>query len=233
MARPREFDQDAVLDAIVGRFWAHGYKATSVRHLEAVSGLGMASLYNSFGDKRTVFLAALERYSEQWTRAWLREIERIPSPAARIRAFVGRATDSALQDTDRMGCLVINTAIELGPHDREIAALVAGYLDEVEAFFRRSLEAAIAAGEAAPDLSPKDMARSFSALMFGLRVLARIRPDRSMMEGAARPLLTLLRDERAPADLSRSDLSQVETAHDDASQDHARNADAEDDASLH
>lgn len=201
MARPREFDQADVLDAIVGRFWSHGYKATSVRQLEEVSGLGTASLYNSFGDKRSVFLAALERYSEQRTQACLREIEHIPSPAARIRAFVARVTESALQDPDRMGCLMINTAIELGPHDPEIAAIVAGHLAEVEAFFRRNLEAALAAGEvAAPDLSPEDVARSFSALMFGLRVLARTCPDRVMMEGAARPLLALLGDKRAPTD---------------------------------
>jgi TetR/AcrR family transcriptional regulator, transcriptional repressor for nem operon len=229
VARPRQFDQEAVLDAIVGHFWAHGYKGTSVRHLEEVSGLGTASLYNSFGDKLTVFLAALERYSEHRTRGWILEIERITSPAARIRAFVDGIIESALQDPDRMGCLVINTAIELGPHDPEVAAIVAGHLAEVEAFFRRNLEAALAAGEVQPSLSAQDAARSFSALMFGLRVLARTRPDRAMMEGAARPLLALLGDAPTPADLRNTDLSKVETANDDAPQDHARSADAEND----
>lgn len=194
MARPRDFNEDEVLDAIVGRFWAHGYEATSVRELEEASGLGTASLYNAFGDKRALFRAALERYTEQRTRICLDKIEQIASPAGRIRTFVARVTEAALQDPDRLGCLVINTAIELGPHDPEIAAIVAAHLAEIEAFFRRNLEAAVAAGEAAADLSPADAARSFCTLMFGLRVLARARPDREMMEGAARPLLALLRE---------------------------------------
>lgn len=195
MPRPREFEEAAVLDQIIRQFWSRGYTATSVRDIEAAAGIGVASLYNAFGGKRAVFIAALKRYSEQKTRACIQEIERLPSPAARIRTFVKRVTEAALGDPDRLGCLVINTAMELGPHDPEIAAIVADHMGEVEGFFRRSFEAAVAAGEADPKVSPEDAARSFSALMFGLRVLARSRPDRETMEGAARPLLALLRDE--------------------------------------
>lgn len=193
MARPRQFDESAALEQVVRQFWARGYEATSVRDLEAATGIGMASLYNAFGGKRTLFRAALEHYSEQQTRACLRDIESIPSPAGRIRAFVTRVTDAALKDPDRMGCLMINTAIELGPHDPEIAAIVTSHLRKVEDFFHRNFEAAVAAGEASPDVSPEDAARSFSTLMFGLRVLARTCPDRRMMEGALRPLLALLK----------------------------------------
>ena len=204
LSRPREFEEAAVLDQIIRQFWSRGYNATSIRELEAAAGIGVASLYNAFGGKRALFLAALERYSEQETRACIRDIEQITSPAARIRTFVTRVTEAALRDPDRLGCLVINTAMELGPHDPEIAAIVAGHLAEVEDFFRRSFEAAIAAGEADPKVSPESAARSFSAMMFGLRVLARIRPDRETMEGAARPLLRLLREggERRTSELN-------------------------------
>lgn len=158
-----------------------------------------------------MFRVALERYSEQRTRACLNEIEQMSSPAARIRAFVEHITEAALQDPNRRGCLVINTAIELGPHDPEIAAIVAGHLAEVEAFFRRNLEAAVAAGEATANLSPDDAARSFCTMMFGLRVLARTRPDREMMEGATRPLLALVREDGGveppdPAECTHSEL---------------------------
>lgn len=193
MPRPREFEEAVVLDGVVRQFWSRGFNATSVRDIEAATGLGIASLYNAFGSKRALFLAALERYSEQKTRACLSRLSEIPSPAARIRTFVGRVIEAALDDPDRMGCLVINTAIELSPHDAEISDIVTAHLCEVEDFFRNNFEAAIAAGEAAPDVSPVDAARSFSAMMFGLRVLARTRPDRALMEGAARPLLALLR----------------------------------------
>ena len=64
MARPREFNEDAALDAAMHCFWAKGYQATSVRDLEAETGLTTPSLYNAFGDKRALFRRALERYAE-------------------------------------------------------------------------------------------------------------------------------------------------------------------------
>lgn len=204
MARPRSFDETAAMDMVVRQFRARGFGATSVRDLEAATGLGVTSLYNAFGGKRALFLAALKHYSDRRTGECLREIERLSSPAERIRTFVARLIEAALGDPDRLGCLVINTAIELGPHDPEIAAIVAGHLGEVEAFFRRNFEAAQEAGEADLSISPADAARSFSTLMFGLRVLARTRPDRDTMEGAVRPLLALLHttDRSLPAGTS-------------------------------
>ena len=195
MARPRSFDESAAMDLVVRQFWARGFEATSVRDLEAATGLGVASLYNAFGSKRELFRIALVHYSEQRTRECLRQIERLPSPADRIRTFVARLIEAAAGDAERMGCLVINTAIELGPHDEEVAAIVAVHLDEVEAFFRRNFEAAQLSGEADASVSAADAARSFSTLMFGFRVLARIRPDRETMEGAVRPLLALLNND--------------------------------------
>ena len=123
MGRPRTFDESATLDQIVQMFWSRGYAATSIRDLERSTGLGIASLYNAFGGNRELYCAALARYLEQQTRAFIRDIEGIPSPAARIRTFVERITEAALHDSDRMGCLVINTATELGPHDSESAAI--------------------------------------------------------------------------------------------------------------
>lgn len=197
LGRPRKFDETAVLEHAVQQFWTRGYEATSVRDLAAVTGIGMTSLYNAFGDKRALFLSALAHYSASRTGACLQSIERLASPADRIRQFVSRIISSASGDRDRLGCLVINTAIELGPHDAEVAELVAGHLREVEDFFRTNFEAAQLAGEADTSVSAEDAARSFSALMFGLRVLARTRPDRETMEGAARPLLRLLVDEKS------------------------------------
>ena len=59
MARPREFDEDAVLDAAAHQFWIYGYKATSVRDLARGMGITGASLFNAFGDKRSLFERAL------------------------------------------------------------------------------------------------------------------------------------------------------------------------------
>ena len=65
MARPREFDEGAVLDAAVLCFWKQGYEATSVRDLVAHTGITAASLYNAFGDKRALYEKALDHYVEE------------------------------------------------------------------------------------------------------------------------------------------------------------------------
>lgn len=194
MGRPRAFDESVPLDQIVQMFWSRGYAVTSVRDLERSTGIGTTNLYNAFGSKRELLCATLARYSEQQTRAFIRDIEGIPSPTARIRTPIERITEAALHGADRMDCLAINTATELTPHDFEIATIVASDLAEVEVFFRRNLESAIAAGEAAPDLSADDVVRAFSALMFAFRVLARTCLDRAIIEGATRPLLALLQE---------------------------------------
>ena len=62
MARPREFDEDTVLDAATQRFWNNGYEATSMRDLADCTGMTTPSLYNAFGDKRAIYRLVLDRY---------------------------------------------------------------------------------------------------------------------------------------------------------------------------
>src|SRR5512141_666494 len=65
MGRPRQFDPDQVLGQAMQLFWSKGYEATSLDDLLAETGLARQSLYNGFGDKHALFLAALRRYDEQ------------------------------------------------------------------------------------------------------------------------------------------------------------------------
>src|SRR5271167_4213924 len=87
MARPREFDEEAVLDAAVQCFWARGYEATSVRDLAQKMEITGASLYNAFGDKRSLYRRALEHYVEHGFVALAGRIERQFAPREAILAF--------------------------------------------------------------------------------------------------------------------------------------------------
>src|SRR5271155_5916307 len=78
MARPREFDEGAVLDAAVLCFWSRGYEATSVRDLVEKTGITAASLYNAFGDKRALYQRALDRYVEESISGRIRRCEELP-----------------------------------------------------------------------------------------------------------------------------------------------------------
>lgn len=196
MARPRSFDEDKVLDAALACFWQHGYAATSVRDLAADMQINGPSLYNAFGDKRALFIRALDRYANQYMRERLERLERSHLPHDAIAAFFRELIDHSLSDTDRSGCFIVNTALELAAHDAEIGIAVAGYLDEVRRFFERVVRAgcnaAVARGEAPSEIVPRDVSRLLLGAMLGIRVMARTKPDRAMLEGMVRPVLAML-----------------------------------------
>src|SRR6516165_5346166 len=136
MARPREFDEASALDAAMDCFWRDGYEATSVRDLAVRMGITGGSLYNAFGDKRSLFREVLQRYAERWTRERIARLEATLPPKEAVRAFLSEIVERSV-DGDRRGCLLVNAALEVAPHDRELGAAVAARLGEIEAFFRR------------------------------------------------------------------------------------------------
>ena len=192
MPRPREFEEDAVLDAAVECFWRRGLEATSVRHLSEATGLSQPSLYNAFGDKRELFARSLERYAAQSMRARIARIEETHAPADAVRAFFRDLITRSLADSHRRGCLIVNSAIEVAPHDSAMRRTIGSYLVEIEGFFLRSLERLRDEGSLAPDHDVPDLARHLLGLLLGLRVAARARPQRELLEGMVRPALALL-----------------------------------------
>ncbi|MDX2156036.1 MAG: TetR/AcrR family transcriptional regulator [Hyphomicrobiaceae bacterium] len=192
MARPRTFDNDTVLDAAVGCFWRHGLEGTSVRELAHEMGLSGPSLYNAFGDKRALFMQALERYASTVLRERIGRLEAMTSPAAAIEAFFEELIDRSLGDPERRGCLLINSALEAAPHDPEIAKVVSTYFAEIESFLRTRIEVAQMAGEVPATLDAADMGRLLLGVLIAIRVLARTGAERKQLAGMARPALDLL-----------------------------------------
>ena len=192
MARPREFDEDEVLDAAIECFWRRGLEATSVRDLAEATGVNQPSLYNAFGDKRELFGRALERYATRSMRERIERLEQKHPPKEAIRAFFRELVARTLADPDHRGCLIVNSALEVAPHDAELRTVIASYLGEIEAFFCRCLEKLKESGDLSPSLDPKDMARLFLSVLLGVRVAARAKPERPLLEGMVRPALALL-----------------------------------------
>ncbi|WP_248324410.1 MULTISPECIES: TetR/AcrR family transcriptional regulator [unclassified Caballeronia] len=192
MPRPREFDEEAALDAATAQFWSRGYEATSVRDLASTMGVTSASLYNAFGDKRALFERALKRYVEHGFRDRVRRFEHHLPPRDAILAFFDEIIELSVRDPHRKGCLVVNSALELAPHDRQIHRVLSAVLKEIEGFFMRCVRAGQDDGTIAATLSADDIAKALLASLMGLRVLARVNPRRDLLEGAARPVLTML-----------------------------------------
>jgi TetR/AcrR family transcriptional regulator, transcriptional repressor for nem operon len=152
MARPREFDEAAALDAAIQRFWLRGYEATSVRDLADEMGIVGASLYNAFGNKRMLFERSLNRYLDQTFRERIGRLEHSLPPRDAIVAFLREIIKRSLNDEQRLGCLLVNSALETTPHDRELQQILATFLNEVESFF---FDASRRASETTPFPKPK------------------------------------------------------------------------------
>ena len=152
--------------------------------------LGPASVYNAFGDKRTLFTRCLDRYLDANMRARIARVEKTLPPRHAIESFLTEVVEPSLES--RLGCLLVNSALEVAPHDPDIADIVAECMGELEAFFRRCVIAGQRVGSISHKEDATDVARLLLTTVMGPRVLARGHPKRALLEGAARQALTVL-----------------------------------------
>jgi TetR/AcrR family transcriptional regulator, transcriptional repressor for nem operon len=192
MARPREFDEATVLEAAMNCFWAQGYELTSVRELAEQMGITGASLYNAFGDKRSLYRQAFVHYLAQTVRERVARLERLP-PFPAIRTFFDEIVERSVTDKQRRGCMLVNSALELAPYDPEFQKLVAQEMIFIEAFFRRCIEAGQKDGTISAIRPAAELAKLLLSVLLGIRVLARTRPQRAVLEDAANAVLELLK----------------------------------------
>jgi len=198
MARPREFDEGQVLTAVIQCFWNRGYEATSVKDLVDKTGITAASLYNAFGDKRALFRTALNHYVEGSVGEVegsvgerIKRCDALP-PREAIEAFFRDILNRSLDDVDHKGCLLVNSALEIAPHDPEFQEIIASVLRRIEKFFLKCVKAGQADGTISTSVPSQNLAHHLLAVLMGVRVLARVRPERTLLEGVVAPALALL-----------------------------------------
>lgn len=173
MARTQVFDTNAVLERAMARFWNHGYAATSIADLERTMKIGRQSIYNAFGNKRSLYLAALARYAELHIDRPLRILDKPNASLPAIRRYLRMQVDSYTKRRVKCGCMVGNTAVELAPHDPRIAAQVRGYLGRIERAAAHAVGNAIDKREIAADYSRRALARHIVSTVVGLGVCAK------------------------------------------------------------
>ena len=176
MGRPIEFDEDQALERAMRVFWRSGFDATSLDDLCAAMGIGRQSLYNTFGDKRALFLRCLRRYAERneaTLRALLVDGER---PVTRAFRSLFEAILRESDEQKRMGCLMLNTGMELAPRDVEVGDLIARSQRTLEEVFTAALEAGRARKELPAKLDCRGVASFLVGTMLGLTVLLKSDP---------------------------------------------------------
>ena len=180
MGRPKEFDEHEALMKAMRLFWIHGYKATSIQDLVDGMGIGRGSLYGTFGGKRSLFMRTLRHYDRGRADHFTDLSKSRPPRQAVLKPFESVA-DTALDQGSRDGCFLVNTALELSPHDAEIGSVVADGFADAEAFFRAMIERGQASEEISNTVDADSTASTLHTLLLGMLVLARSRPDRGLL----------------------------------------------------
>ena len=192
MARPRKFDEDAVLDAAMQRFWNNGYEATSMRDLADLTGMTTPSLYNAFGDKRAIYRLVLDRYVRLALEACAAIFGGDDPPLRALERYFDAMIEEALADGLHKGCFVVNTALEVASHDQDFRDVVTEVFGEIEKYVRDCVAAGQRDGSILTAQPPADIARLALGIVLGFRVLARTNPDRELLTGVVRPFFALL-----------------------------------------
>ena len=192
MGRPRTFDPDRAIDKAMGVFWRRGYRGTSIQDLVDATGLKRGSLYAAFGSKAGLFAAVMDRYMATTNVRRILD-EGDDRPVRDVIADVFAAlVEAGAGDRTRRGCLLTNTAVELTPHDRTVAARIDDNLRALEDTLCRRLAAAQARGELPAGRRPRALARFLVSSMQGLRVMSKVRPERRVLQDIAEGALACL-----------------------------------------
>ncbi len=192
MPRPKSFDEDAVLDQAVELFRERGYEGTSLADLEMHLGLGRQSIYNTFGDKQTLFLKALDRYRRAVAKGALAQLNAPDAGLAEIRAFFESSVKSLTAPGPRHACLVANTILERGSQDPDALLRCNQARAGLERVFRRALARAKARGELAEGVDVEATATLLVVQNYGLNVLAKTGATAAELRGAVEALLAAL-----------------------------------------
>lgn len=181
-----------MLEAAIQCFWNKGYEATSIKDLVDETGITAASLYNAFGDKRNLFRLALDHYAIHNVGERIRRFGKL-SPREAIEAFFLDIVDRSLSDPNHKGCLLVNSALEVAPHDPQFQEAINLVLRRIEEFFFASVKAGQASGSITCDQPARKLAQHLLAVLMGVRVLARVRPEKTLLQGVVEPALASLR----------------------------------------
>ncbi len=190
--RPKEFDVDEALEKAMDAFWEHGFEATSLSDLTAKTGVQKASLYATFGDKRTLFLRALDHYQAAGLKEFAAELEEARSPRKAIVELFDWMVDGLCGSGSCRGCLMVNTAVELAPHDEEVARLVRKHERRMEAVLEKALERGKSLGEFNPSLDCDATAKFLHNVILGLNVSGKAKSGRKRLEAIVRIALRAL-----------------------------------------
>ncbi|MDP9081101.1 MAG: TetR/AcrR family transcriptional regulator [Bacteroidota bacterium] len=193
MARPKEFDEDELLEKAVNLFWKKGYHATSAQDLVDALGINRSSLYNTYTDKKTLFTKSLKQYQLKQTNAMIAMLGKADNAKKVLKQNFTDLIQESVDDTFLKGCFMVNTAVELAGIDAEIGDIVNKNNISVEDALTKIIEK----GQHDGQFSTKNDARTYARFIFGnitaIKVAARSGTPKETLEDMAEIALSALK----------------------------------------
>jgi TetR/AcrR family transcriptional regulator, transcriptional repressor for nem operon len=191
MARTKEFEPDQALEHAMNVFWRFGYENTSLDQLMGEMGIARQSLYNTFGDKRSLYLQALRHYRDE-NLARLRAMFAGDTSVRQSIATLLHELTSQTRDQRERGCLLLSATMERPADDKEVLEFLRDNQRTVERILAEALKRAQDRGEIPSTKDPRALASFFVSAIQGIRSVAKVEPDRKVLENVAAITLSSL-----------------------------------------
>lgn len=196
VGRPKEFEHDVALERAMEVFWTRGYQATSVQDLLDGMKINRGSMYDTFGDKHALFLNAVEHYGQTIMQKVCCTLEAPGSPMGNLHKLIGMWSQMACGDANCgpcRGCLVCNTAVELAPHDPQVAKMIRSMLHKLEKTLQQTLQRARDCGELSTRSNPRALARFLTNTVQGLVVMGKANVGKATIKDIVEVTLAALK----------------------------------------
>ncbi|MCF8243140.1 MAG: TetR/AcrR family transcriptional regulator [Melioribacteraceae bacterium] len=154
-------------------FWEDGYKATSIRMLEKEMGINQFSIYASFKNKKELFIKAIQKYREHTAKNIYKDLLKPDAGLSELKTFLLKAADKKTAKFKYKGCLVVNTAAEIGIKDADINREVIMYYDSIYNMLRNILLNSIAKNEISSNINVEQYANFLLGVMQGISVASK------------------------------------------------------------
>ncbi|WP_019240437.1 MULTISPECIES: TetR/AcrR family transcriptional regulator [Bacillus] len=182
MARNKEFDEKVVLKKAMELFWKQGYEKTSMQDLVNHMGIHRRSIYDTFGDKYSLFLASLKSYEVFVAEELTKIISNSSTVKIAIRKIFEYVVNLAELEIYPAGCFAVNTAVELSLLDKDIQHLTTKMFNDTEKLFNKLLKDGQNKGELKNDLNTQVTAQFLHNNLIGLRVLVKTNYTKKELE---------------------------------------------------
>jgi len=192
MARPKEFDSETALKKAIGAFSERGYEGTSTDALLQAMGISRQSMYDSFGDKRRLYLEALQRYTAESISNQLCALTSVSSPVKGLQAMLNLAVSLAIADPEPK-CLGISAVCEFGRSDPEVTMITDMAGRTMLSGLERRISEAKAAGEISKSVDAQTAAQFIMATLAGIKIAARSGATPESLRGIARMAMRSLK----------------------------------------